>query len=219
MDIQLDTSIIQNLVILIAVLVVFAIVGLKRGWIGQLVILALIISLWSVFKIAGDLLVKLANNLYKGVFFLVLCGTEEDPFACLETSGIMQKILIDPQDPEQARLLFLIIFVFTLLLSYLLLARFGKAPISIVQKLIGAFMGLVNGLLLSYLLLPFTPEQLPLVPLSEAEVEEGFPEIAQLMPRFTAACQVSVPLIVLVLFVLFVIVAVRFIRPRKAGSQ
>ncbi len=218
MDIQLDASIIQNLVILIAVLVVFAVVGLKRGWIGQLVILALIISIWGVFKIAGDLLVKLANNLYKGVFFLVLCGTEEDPFACLETSGIMQKILIDPQDPEQVRLLFLIIFVFTLLLAYLLLARFGKAPSSIVQKLTGALMGVANGLVLSYLLLPFTPEQLPLVPLPAAEVEEGLPEIVELMPRLTTACQVSVPFVVLILFVLFVIVAVRFIRPKKAES-
>lgn len=215
MDLHLGANVIQNLVILITLLMTFAIVGLKRGWIGQAVTLTLIISLWSLFSLTGDTLIKFANNIHKGVFFLALCGTEEDPFACLESSGIMQKILVDPQEPAQVRLFFLVIFVCALAVAYLLVVRFGKLPRSIWQKLIGTVMGVVNGFILSYLLLPFTAEQLPLLPPLEAGRAEGFEEVARLIPGFTTACHVGVPFIVVILFVLFVIVAVRFARPPK----
>jgi hypothetical protein len=216
MNTPLDATIIQSLVVLIAILIVFAIIGLRTGWRGQVVILGLIISLWGLFSIAGDLLVKLANNAYMGFLFLVQCAIMEDPFTCLESSGIMQKILVTPQDAEQVRLLFLSIFVFTLLPAYLLVVRFGKAPRSILQKLIGLVTGIVSGLILSYLLIPFTPTQIPLLP--GDGLEEDLPQIAEYVPELSTVCQVSVPFIVLVLFVLFVLVAVRFIRPTKAQS-
>lgn len=215
MDLPLEANAIQSLAVLITVLMTFAIAGLKRGWIGQAVTLTLIISLWSVFSLTGDILIKFANNIHKGVFFLALCGMEEDPFACVETSGIMQKTLIDPQEPAQVRLFFLVIFVCALAVAYLLVVRFGKLPRSIWQKLIGTLMGVVNGFILSYLLLPFTGEQLPLLPPLEAETAEGFPEVARLIPGFTTVCHVGVPFIVVILFVLFVIAAVRFARPPK----
>ena len=214
MDIPLEQGTIRTLGILVAATLMSGIIGLMRAWIGQLAILALNISLWSLFSLAGNAVVALVNDMYRRILFLASCGMAADPAGCSETSRVMDRILIDPSSPGQVHLFFGVILALTTLVSYLFVIRFGRIARPLSRKLLGALLGVVNGLILCYLLLPSTLQQLPL-PLPEAWTVEGFPQIPGLVAGTADVCQVSLPFGFLMFLVLFVIVAVRFIRTPK----
>ena len=218
MDIPLEPAIIQSLGILAAVMLISGVIGLIRGWIGQLAILALIISLWSLFSFAGNTLIEFVNNMYRGIIFLASCVMDADPCACFETSHIMERTLIDSHNPGQVRLFFSVVLALTAFLAYLFVIRLGRMAPLLSRKLLGALVGALNGFVLSYLLLPSVLQQLP-IPLPAAETVEGFPQIPGLVAGAADVCQISLPFGFLLFLVLFVVVAVRFIRAPKKREE
>jgi len=216
MEGHLTVIIMQYIVVVIAILVIFATIGLKRGWKAQLVNFALVLALWSLASVKGDMLIRLANMMYRGLTFFARCGAEEDPVACLEAAALMQTLLVNPENPNHARLFFLIVLAGSLLLSSLVVVRLGKAPLSAPQKLMGTVMGLANGFMLSYFLLLIAPyrQQIPL-PIAEAVGGEYLLHRPEGNPGLNPIFQGGLPLTLLIVLVLFVVLAVRFIRPTK----
>jgi hypothetical protein len=214
MDLHYPIGAIPSLVALAGLLVIFAITGVKRGWTGQIAMLGVTIALWGAFNARADALVRFANSAYRGVLFLASCGTADDPFACLETSGITQRVILDPQDPDQQRLFYLAMLVFALLVTYVLIMRFGREPDSTLHRLVGAATGVLNAFILGYLLLPLAAQQVP-ISLRSASIgqTEGPSQIAGPATGSANVWGEGVSVVFLVLFVLFVLVAVRFIRP------
>lgn len=220
MSIGLELSVMQNLLALLGVLIVFAVIGLKRGWKGQLITSGLMVLLWAGFDVGGDVLIRLSNNTYRSVLFFALCGTQEDPSACPRSPEIAQAVLVDPNNWDQKHLFFLIALAFISLLAYVLVLRFTKAPPSILHKLAGVITGVVNGFLVGYLLLPLALQRGQLLTASaQAIAEESSPQVAQLVPEITTTFQTRASLIFLVLFVLYVVIAVRLIRRTKPQSD
>lgn len=209
----------QYLVVLVATLTIFALVGLKRGWLGQVLTFVPILSLWGVFNLKGDALISLVNATYRGIRFFALCGTEEDTAACLQASGVMQAVLVNPDSPGQRRLLFLVASAVTILVAFTLVARFGKPPHSILQRLAGAVIGVANGFILSYLVLPLAPlQEQTAIPLAATMVREDSAHTVGPASPLTAVFQAAGPFLLVILIVLFVVVAVRFIRPTGVES-
>jgi len=217
MDIHLDASVIQDFVVLIAVLTTSAALGVKRGWRGQLVAFVPILAMWLLFSAMEDTLIKLLNGVYRGFLFSSSsCAVEADSLACLESTDVTLALLVNPDSPNETRLFFLSILVLTVVLAYLFVWRFGRVPSSLRQKLMGGIIGIANGFTLSYLLLPLWPyRQETSLPLAEAMVQEDFPQIAEGLRQFAIWPHFSAPVVVLIGIVVFVIVAVRFIRPTK----
>jgi hypothetical protein len=214
MDIPLEPILLPYLAIIAVTMLVTGFIGLMRGWKAQLAILALMAFLWILFSLAGNTLVEFVNDMYRGVLFLTSCVMDADPCTCFETSGLAQKTLIDPNNPNQVRLFFTVILASAAVLAYLFVMRLGRRPPKISQKLLGALMGVATGFILSYLLLSPMLQQLP-IPLPEAWTAEGFPQIPGLVAGAADVCQVSLPFGFMMFLVLFVIVAVRFIRAPK----
>ncbi len=208
--------IMQYVVVVIAILLIFATIGLKRGWKAQLVNSALVLALWSLASVRGDLLMRLLNMMYRGLLFFAWCGAEEDPVACLEASSLMQTLLVNPENPNHARLFLLIVLTSSLLLSSLAVVRLGKAPPSATQKLMGTIMGLANGFMLSYFLLIIVPygQETPLS-IADAVGGEYLLHTSEGGSGLNPIFHGGLPLTVLIVVVFFVILAVRFIRPTK----
>jgi len=217
MEIRLEPAVLQFLIVLVAAVAASTAVGFKRGWRGQLVAFVPIVAAWVLLGARGEALVNLVNTTYKGILFFTSCSGEADAVVCAESSGVTTVALVDPSSPDQTRLLFLTVFVMTVLLAFLLVVRFGKKPPSVLRKLMGAILGVANGFTLSYLVLPLLPyrQQIPLG-VGAATAEENLPGIAPGFSGSIAVPHVSVAAAVLILFVGFVIVAVRLIRPTEA---
>ena len=74
-------------------------------------------------------------------------------------------------------------------------------------------LGAANGLLLSYLLLPFAPHwESTAMHVGPAIATEDLAHSVEATSGLTAVLQTSQPLILVMVIVLFVLVAVRFIR-------
>jgi hypothetical protein len=216
MDIHLEPAILQFLIVLVAALTASTALGLKRGWKGQLMAFLPIVSSWALLGAKGDALLSLVNVAYKGLQFFASCSGEADSSACAQASDVTTAILVDPSSPDQARLLFLTVFVLTVLLAFLFVMRFGRKPASVVQRLMGAVLGIANGFTLSYLLLPMLPyrQQIPL-PVAASAAEGDLPGVAQSFPGSISIPHVSVGVVLLTFLVAFVILAVRLIRPTE----
>lgn len=220
MEIHLEPTLLQFLIVLVAAVAASTVVGFRRGWRGQLVAFVPIVATWAVLGAKGEALVNLANTTYKGVLFFTSCSGDTDAVVCAESSGVTTAALVDPSSPDQTRLLFLVVFVMTVLLTFLSVIRFGREPGSVLQKLMGAILGVANGFTLSYLLLPLLPyrQQIPL-DLGAATAGENLSGIAPGFLGSISVPNVSVGAGALILFVGFVIVAVRLIRPTGAQQQ
>lgn len=176
-----------------------------------------ILAIWGMLSLKGEALVHLVNATYRGLLFFAWCAAETDSVACLESTGALQAVLVHPERPEEIGFLSLIVLLITALLSFLLVWRFGKRPTSILQRLMGAILGVANGFTLSYILLPFLPyrEQIPLASV-QSSLEEELPSVVGSLTGSAIGPNLSISVILLIALIVFVIVAVRFIRPTEA---
>lgn len=212
MSLSFEPAVLQYLIVIATSLTVSTAVGLKRGWRGQLMAFVPILALWGLLGARKESLINAVNSTYKGFLFFVSCGSQTDTEACLEASGVAKAMLVDPGNTDQARLLLLVVFVSAVVLVFTLVVRLGKPPTSLLQRLMGAVLGVANGFTLSYLLLPLLPYRQEIdLPVASA-TEEGLPNIAQGLPSSLGFPHVSAAGVVLVLFVIFVLVAVRLMR-------
>jgi membrane-associated HD superfamily phosphohydrolase len=214
MHIRLEVGLVQYLIVLITILTISFAIGLKRGWRGQVMAFVPIAGMWVLLSTKGDVLVGLANTMYRGLLFLTSCATDSDTGACMESMGLLQAVLIHPESPGEVRLLFLVTLVATALLSFLLVLRFGKAPHSMLQRLMGAVLGVANGFTLSYLLLPFLPyrEQIPFAA-AQSAVQTDVPRVVESFPQLALVPNLDASVVVVIVLAVFVIIAVRLIRP------
>jgi hypothetical protein len=219
MDIDLGLSSVQDLVVPIAILGFFAFVGLKRGWKGQLVATSALVVLGGAFRVAGSALVQSANTLYRSLLTLAFCGQQTDPLVCPRAADLARATLVDPNSPDQTRTFLLASVGLTCLAAYIVILRFGKAPSSVLHRLLGALTGVVNGFLAAYLVLPLVLQSNPVLLASSEAAEESSARIAQHAPAFAEALQQRASLIFLAFLVLFVVVAVRVMRPIKPQSD
>jgi hypothetical protein len=216
MNLPFEPAVLQYLIVIATALTASTVIGLKRGWRGQLMAFIPIVSIWGVLQVKMEALVATVNSTYKGLLFFASCGSQADTSACLESSGVAHAMLVDPASADQSRLLLLLVFVSTVVLVFILVRRFGRPPVSLVQRLMGALLGVANGLTLSYLVLPLLSYgQRINLPVASAAAEEELPIIASSLPSVFGIPQVSVAVVVLVLILLFVFVAVRLMRPME----
>ncbi len=213
MSLSFEPAVLQYLIVIGTSLTASTAVGVKRGWKGQLMAFVPIVVLWGLLGAKKESLIGAVNSTYKGLLFFTSCGSQADSGACLQSSGIAQAMLVDPGNADQSRLLLLLVFVSTVVLVFTLVVRLSRPPTSLIQRLMGAALGVANGFTLSYLLLPLLPyrQQIDL-PVASAAGQE-LPNITQGVPGALSLPPVSIAAVVLVLFVLFVIVAVRLMRP------
>lgn len=212
MSLSFQPAVLQYVIVIVTSLVASTFVGLKRGWRGQLMAFVPILALWALLGARKESLIGAVNTGYRGLRFFASCGSQADTEACLGASGIASAVLIDPGNAEQARMLLLLVFVSAVALVLILVVRLGRPPASLLQRLLGAGLGVANGFTLSYLLLPLLPYQNQIdLPVSSA-TEEGLPNIAQRLPSSLGFPDVSTAVVVLVLLVVFVLVAVRLMR-------
>jgi hypothetical protein len=216
MKLPFEPSTIQYLIVIIAALAMSIAVGLKRGWRGQLMAFVPIVAVWALLGVNKDGLVGSLNAAYRALRFLLACGSQSDSQSCPETLGLAGAVLVDPGNPEQVRLLLLLFFVCTVALVFLLVIRFGRRPTSLVQRLLGAVLGVANGFTLSYLMLPFLPyRQEILLPISSASAEQDLPSVAPSLPSSLGIPNVTAGAVFVLMFVAFVIMAVRLMRPTE----
>jgi hypothetical protein len=212
MNLSFQPAVLQYLIVIATSLTASTVVGLKRGWRGQLMAFVPILALWGLLGTGKESLISTVNAGYRGLLFFASCGSQTDAEACLEARGVANAVLVDPGNAEQARLLLLLIFVCAVALVLTLVVRLGKPPTSLLQRLMGAVLGVANGFTLSYLLLPLLPYRQEInLPVASA-TEDGIPNIARGLPSSVGFPDVSAAVVILVLIVVFVLVAVRLIR-------
>ena len=212
MSLSFEPAVVQYLIVIATSLIASTAVGLKRGWRGQLMAFVPIVALWMILGARKESLISAVNATYKGLLFFASCGSQTDTEACLQSSGVTNAVLVDPGNSDQVRLLLLLVFVSAVVLILALVVRLGRRPTSMLQRLIGAALGVANGFTLSYLLLPLLPYRQEIdLPVASA-TEEGLPNIAQGLPGSLPFPRVSAAVVVLALFVIFVLVAVRLMR-------
>jgi NADH:ubiquinone oxidoreductase subunit 6 (subunit J) len=212
MSLSFEPAVLQYLIVIATSLAISTAVGLKRGWRGQLMAFVPILALWGLLGARKESLIGAVNAAYKGLLFFASCGSQGDTETCFEASGVANAMLVDPSNADQARVLLLLVFVSAIMLVFTLVVRLGKPPTSLLQRLMGAVLGVANGFTLSYLLLPLLPYRQEInLPVASA-TEEGLPSIAQGFPSSLGFPQVSAAAVVLVLLVIFVLVAVRLMR-------
>jgi ABC-type transport system involved in multi-copper enzyme maturation permease subunit len=213
MSLSFEPAVLQYLIVIATSVTASTAVGLKRGWKGQLMAFVPIVVLWGLLGAKKESLINAVNGTYKGLLFFTACGSQADSGACLQSSGIAKALLVHPASADQSRLLLLLVFVSAVVLVFALVVRFGRPPTSLIQRLMGAVLGVANGFTLSYLLLPLLPYRQQInLPVASAG-ERALPDMTQGLPSSLGLPPVSVAVVVLVLFVLFVIVAVRLMRP------
>jgi hypothetical protein len=209
-------AVLQFLIVVVAALTASTALGLKRGWKGQLMAFVPIVSTWALLRAEGDALVGLVNAAYRGLRFVTSCSGEADSAACAQRVDATMALLVDPSSPDQAHLVFLTIFVLTTVAAFLFVMRFGRPPASVVQRLMGAAIGIANGFTLSYLLLPMLPyrQQIPL-PVATSAAGSEVPGVAQSFSGSLSLPHVSTSVVLLTFLVAFVSVAVRLMRPTE----
>lgn len=216
MSMHFEPAMVQFLIVLVAALTASTALGVKRGWKGQLMAFVPIVSTWALLRAKGDALVGLVNAAYRGLRFVTSCSGEADSAACAQGADVTTVVLVDPSSPEQAHLLLLTIFVLTVLVAFLFVMRFGRKPASVVQRLMGAVIGIANGFTLSYLLLPMLPyrQQIPL-PVATSAAGSDVPGVVQSFSGSLSVPHVSTAAVLLTFLVAFVGVAVRLMRPTE----
>jgi len=216
MDLAFEPAMLQFLIVVGTALSVSTVVGLKRGWRGQLMAFVPIVAVWALLGAKGDSLISTVNVTYRGTLFFISCGSATDTASCLESRGVADAVLVDPSNAGQTQLLLLVAFVSAVALVFLAVMRFGRRPSSVLQRITGAALGVANGFTLSYLLLPLLPYRQEIdLPKATAAAEEGLPNMAQGLPASINMPHVSIAALVLVIFVVFVILAVRLMRPTE----
>jgi hypothetical protein len=216
MNLDFEPAMLQYLIVIGTALSVSTIVGLKRGWRGQLLAFVPIVVVWALLGAKEDTLVTTVNASYRGTLFFISCGSATDSASCMETHGITDVVLVDPSDAGQTQLLQLVAFVSAVAIAFLAVMRLGGRPSSILQRIMGAALGVANGFTLSYLVLPLLPYRQEIdLPIATAAADEGLPNVAQGLPTSINMPQVSIAALVLVIFVVFVILAVRLMRPTE----
>lgn len=217
MDLPFEPAVLQYLIVIVAALAASTAVGLKRGWRGQLMAFVPILAVWGLLGVEKDALVGGVNVAYKGLRFFLACGTQADAGSCIQSSGLAEAVLVDPTNPDQVRLLLLAVFVSAVVLAFLLVMRFGRRPTSVFQRLAGVVLGVANGFTLSYLVLPLLSygQEISL-PVASATGEGGLSVGAPSLPASLSLPGASLGAIMLVVFVVFVILAVRLMKPIEA---
>jgi hypothetical protein len=216
MNLDFEPAMLQYLIVVGTALSVSTVVGLKRGWRGQLMAFVPIVVVWALLGAKEDTLISTVNATYRGALFFLSCGSATDSASCMESHGITEVLLVDPADAGQTQLLQLVAFVSVVALAFLAVMRFGRRPSSILQRITGAALGVANGFTLSYLVLPLLPYQQEIdLPIATAAAEEGLPNMAQGLPASINMPHVSIAVLVLAIFVVFVVLAVRLMRPTE----
>jgi hypothetical protein len=216
MNLDFEPATLQFLIVVGTALSVSTAVGLKRGWRGQLMAFLPIAAVWALLGAKRDTLFSTVNATYRGMLYFVSCGSATDTASCLESHAIVDAVLVDPSNAGQTQLLLLVAFVSAVALVFLAVMRFGRRPSSVFQRITGAALGVANGFTLSYLLLPLLPYQQEIdLPIATAAAENGLPSMAQGLPASINMPHVSIAALVLGIFVVFVILAVRLMRPTQ----
>jgi hypothetical protein len=216
MSLHFEPTTLQFLIVVVTALSASTAVGLKRGWRGQLLAFVPIVAVWALLGAKGDSLIGAVNATYRGILYFISCGSASDTASCLESRGLADAVLVDPGNAVQTQVLLLVAFVSAVALTFLAVMRFGRKPTSFLQRITGAALGVANGFTLSYLLLPLLPYRQEIdLPVAAAATDEGLPNVAQALPASISMPHVSIAAMVLVVFVLFVILAVRLMRPTE----
>jgi hypothetical protein len=216
MNLDFEPAMLQFLIVVGTALSVSTVIGLKRGWRGQLMAFVPIVAVWALLGAKGDSLISTVNATYRGILFFIFCASATDTTSCIQSRGILDIVLVDPSNAGQRQLLLLVAFVSAIALAFLAVMRFGRKPSSFLQRITGAILGVANGFTLSYLLLPLLPYRQEIdLPIATAATEDGLPGMAHGLPASISMPHVSIAALVLVVFVVFVILAVRLMRPTQ----
>jgi hypothetical protein len=211
---HLEPALLQFLIVVVAALTASTALGLKRGWRGQLMAFLPIVFIWALLSAKGDALVSLVNVAYRGFQFFTSCSGQAGSAGCAQAAEATTGVFLDPSSPDQARPLFLIVFILTVVVAFVFVLRFGRRPASIFQRLMGAVIGVANGFTLTYLVLPMLPyrQQIPL-PVAASAAEGAVQATGQSLPGSLSVPPVGAGVVLVAFLVAFVTLAVRLIRP------
>ncbi len=153
------------------ILGIFGFIGLMRGIRRELYATVAIVLAVVIVGAASGSLSEPVNRYYRMFKFVSEGGmSAENPAAMWqELSG--EPALIS--SPESENTLKLAVFATIVLLGYFIGQRFGPAPFGTVPRILGLFIGLLNGLGITYFLLPILfPEPKVLIEIPAGEVQQ-----------------------------------------------
>jgi hypothetical protein len=132
-------------------LIAFAGFGFWHGWLREATTLAGLLLTWSLVLFVGRALIGFLNRLYLILVFTVQGGFDSRaPGAMID--ALRRSPPIDPRHPE---LVFAVLFVALLAVTYLGSFRYVARVDTLKGRLLGALVGLADGYLVVYLALRF----------------------------------------------------------------
>lgn len=133
------------------VVLVFTGLGFWRGWLREAATLAGLLLSWSLVIFLGHALIDFLNRLYLIVAFIV-----QDGFDARSPGALIEEMRRSPPlDPRHPEVVFALLFVALLGLTYLGTVRYVARANSLRGRVLGALVGIANGYLVVYLVLRF----------------------------------------------------------------
>lgn len=137
------------LYVLALVLAAFAGLGFVRGWAREAVAVGGVIVAWNISARFGDAILQYLNRLARSILFVLNGGIEStDPTALVRSLNETQ--LADLQQPQVP---LAILFATLVIIVYMLTVRFIRARATLLGKIGGSLIGMLNGFLIAFVLL------------------------------------------------------------------
>ena len=129
------------------VVLLFGLIGFWRGWLREVATLAGLLAIWLVLTSLGGTLIGLLNQQFAKAAIVVNRSLSQlHSFSA--ASPALPGQLVDPRHPH---VFFGVSFVVATIIVFLATSRFVPAPSSFSAQLLGFFVGLANGYLITFL--------------------------------------------------------------------
>jgi len=140
-----------QMAVVAAVLTVFGFIGFRRGWLREVVTLGALLLTWLIITALGPDIVESVNRLWVLIRF-TLSGGADAPDANAVLDRLRSTPLIDPASPE---LFYAVLFLIAIVAGYIGGQRLAPRPRSLSTQALGTLAGVVNGYVLTYVLLRY----------------------------------------------------------------
>lgn len=197
--------------LLVLVLLGFAGLGLRRGWMREGFQLVGILASWLITAKLGTNILHLVNRLARSVLFVFQGGLDsEDPASLVRRLNKVQ--IVDPMQPE---IPLVILFCVLVAATYTLTTRYVKPSRSIPSKAAGALLAMINGYLIAFVALQEPSLRAKLVISADIPALPSFNgHIDELIGQYAAFALVTIVGIIIVIALLSSIRSAR----RRAGQ-
>jgi hypothetical protein len=133
--------------VVIAAVLLFGLLGFKRGWLREVPTLAGLLIAWLILLVAASPLIDLVNRAD-----LMLRFTLQGGFDSASPGTLLQELRHSPLvDPRHSGEFLGVLFGVLAVVAFVAASRFGPAPAGAAARGLGVLVGIANGYLVSYL--------------------------------------------------------------------